>query len=116
MNKKHIRNNVFFEKLGASSEAVKKFESEYSKHSVNLTRNSEREKRKKLKETQKDIVRELLKNGETYKTISEKVGLSTSTIYRIAKENGNKKTEEKPWEQLNISRATYYRRKKQKKL
>lgn len=108
----HIRSNVFFEKLGASEEDIKRFEKEYSKHSVNLTRNMEIQKRKKLKDKQKEIARALLKIGESYKTISEKVGLSTSTIYRLAKENGNKKTEEKPWEILGISRATYYRRKK----
>lgn len=108
----HIRSNVFFEKLGASEEDIKRFEKEYSKHSVNLTRNMEIQKRKKLKDKQKEIARELLKIGESYKTISEKVGLSTSTIYRLAKEIGNKKTEQKPWEILGISRATYYRRKK----
>ena len=108
----HIRSNVFFEKLGASEEDIKRFEKEYSKHSINLTRNMEIQKRKKLKDKQKEIARELLKIGESYKTISEKVGLSTSTIYRLAKENRNKKAEAKPWEILGISRATYYRRKK----
>lgn len=108
----NIRNQVFFEKLGASEDDVKRFEKEYSKQSVNLTRNIEIQKRKEFKEKQKEIARDLLNKGETYKTISEKVGLSSSTIYRIAKENGNKKAKEKPWEILGISKATYYRKKK----
>lgn len=108
-----IRNDRFYEMLDAEEEAVQRFEKEYSKQTVNLTRDTERKKRKAEKDEKKNHVREMLKIGDTYQHIANEVGLSVSTIARLSAEIGHMKhPKEKPWEVLGISRATYYRRKK----
>ncbi len=108
-----ITNARFYEMLGAEQEDVQRFEKEYSKQTVNLTRDAERKKRKVEKDDKKDLARKMLKDGYTYQHIADTVGLSVSTIARLSKERENIKTpKEKPWESMGISRATYYRQNK----
>ena len=109
-----IKNDTFYEMLGASEEEVQRFEKEYSKQTVNLTRNTERKKPQEEKEQKKDRAREMLQNGDTYQHIADEVGLSVSTIARLSAEmDESRKSKEKTWETLGISRATYYRKIKQ---
>ncbi len=108
-----ITNSRFYEMLGAEQEDVQRFEKEYSKQTVNLTRDAERKKRKVEKNDKKDLARKMLKDGHTYRHIADTVGLSVSTIARLSVEMGHTKSiKEKPWEALGISRATYYRQNK----
>lgn len=109
-----ISNVNFYERLGANGGDVKEFESEYLKKTMNLTRDTERKKNREERNKKKDFAKELLEQGMTYKQISERTGLSTSTIARLSAECGKRYTKqsEKPWETLGISRATYYRRMK----
>ena len=75
----HLRSNVFYDKLGASEEDVKRFEKEYSKHSVNLTRNMEIQKRKKLRDKQKEIAKHI-----RFPQLSPKVSLYTFQSSHLA--------------------------------
>ena len=68
----------------------------------------QRDKRRKIKR-----IKQLLSKDMTYKEISQKVGVSISTVSRISKSSDIKRQnlqKEKPWEALGISRATYYRK------
>lgn len=107
-----ITNQRFYEMLGATESEIKRFEDEYKKQSVNLTRNAEIRKRKEQTQQKKDRALHLLKEGMTYKEISADTGLSVATISRLSKTLKQKPTKEKPWETLGISKSTYYRKKK----
>ena len=107
-----LTNKRFYEMLGAAESEIKRFEDEYKKQSVNLTRNAEIKKRKEQTQQKKDRALELIKEGLTYKQISADTGLSLATISRLSKEHGLKPPKEKPWEILGISKATYYRKQK----
>lgn len=107
-----IKSKTFFEMLGADPEDVHRFEQEYSKQSMNLTRNAEIQKRKEIRQQKKAQAKKMIAEGRTYKEIAQEVELSVSTIARIAAEIGTQRSKPKPWEALDISRATYYRKKK----
>lgn len=107
-----ITNKRFYEMLGATEDEIKRFEDEYKKQSVNLIRNAEIKKRKEQTHQKKDRALQMLSEGLTYKQISADTGLSLATISRLSKTKRPKPPKEKPWEQLGISRATYYRKKK----
>ena len=98
--------------LSAHDDEIKRFEDEYKKQSVNLTRNAEIRKRKEQTQQKKDRALHLLKEGMTYKKISADTGLSVATISRLSKTLKHKPPKEKPWETLGISKSTYYRKKK----
>lgn len=73
----------------------------------------ERKNRKKEKVKKRKQTIQLIKKGYKYTDISEKTGLSISTISRIQKSENipvSKIKDERPWEALGISRATYYRK------
>ena len=110
-----IRNTTFYEMLGVEPEEQHRFETEYSKTSMNLTRNAEIQKRKAVREQKKSQAIKMVMEGQSYKEIAQAVGLSLSTIKRIAADVKIRKKPPKPWEELGISKATYYRRKKEKK-
>ena len=107
-----LTNKRFYEMLGATESEIKRFEDEYKKQSVNLTRNAEIKERKVQTLQKKEHAKKLIKEGLTYKQISAETGLSLATISRLSKEIGTKAPKEKPWESLGISRATYYRKRK----
>lgn len=68
----------------------------------------QRDKKRKIKK-----VKQLLSTDMTYKKIAQKVGVSISTVSRVAKSSDIERhnlQKEKPWELLGISRATYYRK------
>jgi predicted DNA-binding transcriptional regulator AlpA len=52
----------------------------------------------------------MIMNGLPYKEIAQAVGLSISTIKKLAATVKIRKKRPKPWEKLGISKATYYRR------
>jgi len=59
------------------------------------------------------VIEDLLFTNYTYDQISKDVGVSISTISRIAKDENivrEKKSDIEPWKELGVSRATYYRR------
>lgn len=107
-----LTNKRFYEMLSAHDDEIKRFEDEYKKQSVNLTRNAEIRKRKEQTQQKKDRALHLLKEGMTYKQISADTGLSVATISRLSKTLKQKPPKEKPWETLGISKSTYYRKKK----
>lgn len=107
-----LTNKRFYEILSAHDDEIKRFEDEYKKQSVNLTRNAEIRKRKEQTQQKKDRALHLLKEGMTYKQISADTGLSVATISRLSKTLKQKPPKEKPWETLGISKSTYYRKKK----
>ena len=107
-----ITNKRFYEMLGATESEIKRFEDEYKKQSVNLTRNAEIKKRKEANRQKKDRALHLIKEGMTYKEISADTGLSVATISRLSKTVKQIPKKEKPWETLGISKSTYYRKKK----
>ena len=77
--------------------------------------NEERIRKKKEKANKKKRAITLLNKGLTYTEISQKTGLSISTISRINKQKNGPSTKIKdlrPWEKEGISRATYYRNQK----
>ena len=108
----NMTNKKFYEMLGATESEIKRFEDEYKKQSVNLSRNAEIKKRKEQTQQRKDRALHLLKEGMTYKEISADTGLSVATISRLSKTVKQKTKQEKPWEKLGISKSTYYRKKK----
>ena len=55
----------------------------------------------------------MIMEGTPYKEIAQAVGLSISTIKRIAATVKVRKKLPKPWDELGISKSTYYRRKKE---
>lgn len=75
-----------------------------------------RAKRKIEKKEKHNMVVCMLKENKDYATISKTTGLSKSTIKRIKREanivcdNSSCDKNIKPWDELGISRATYYRR------
>ena len=108
----NMTNKKFYDMLGATESEIKRFEDEYKKQSVNLSRNAEIKKRKEQTQQKKDRALHLLKEGMTYKEISADTGLSVATISRLSKTVKQKTKQEKPWEKLGISKSTYYRKKK----
>ena len=108
----NMTNKKFYEMLGATESEIKRFEDEYKKQSVNLSRNAEIKKRKEQTQQRKDRALHLLKEGMTYKEISADTGLSVATISRLSKTVKQKTKQEKPWKKLGISKSTYYRKKK----
>jgi len=88
----------------------------YKYHSfVSKISTDEQKKRKKEKANKRKRATELLKDGYKYSDISKLTGLSISTISRLNKSlcpTTEKIKDTRPWEQLGISRATYYRHKK----
>lgn len=107
-----LTNKRFYEMLSAHDDEIKRFEDEYKKQSVNLTRNAEIKKRKEQTQQKKDRALQMLTEGMTYKQISADTGLSLATISRLSKTVEPRPPKEKPWKKLGISRATYYRKKK----
>ena len=94
----------FYEQLNIS-------EDEYKRGIPNLTRDLQREKNREEKEIKKAKAVLLLKQGLTLAKISDETGLSISTISRISS-SLPKIIKRKPWEELGMSKATYYRKKK----
>jgi hypothetical protein len=76
----------------------------------------ERERRKKAKKKRNKAIIDAIKNGTSYKEIAKDMNVSVATVYRIADRNSleppQKEKPAAPWEELGISRATYYRNKK----
>lgn len=108
-----IRNTTFYEMLGVDPEEQHRFETEYSKTSMNLTRNAEIQKRKAVREQKKSQAIKMVMEGQSYKEIAQAVGLSLSTIKRIAADVKIRKKPPKPWDELGISKSTYYRKRKE---
>lgn len=73
----------------------------------------ERESRKKEKNKRNTTIKKLIQKGVAYPEIAKQTNTSLSTIYRFAKKNTLIPPKAKnPWEELGISKSTYYRRKK----
>lgn len=73
----------------------------------------ERQQRKGEKLNRNTLIKTLLEQGECPNDIATKCNCSLSTIYRFAKKNAlSPPRKTNPWEDMGISRATYYRRMK----
>lgn len=106
-----FKNDTFFEWLELTPNDQIYFDNAYTVHrktpkSEVALHNKEQRKNKKQQ------AKQMLLDGRSYKEIEETTGLSHSSIYRISAQI-EKPTDPKPWDELGISRATYYRRMKQ---
>ena len=105
--------DTFYEWLDISPDSQIYFENAYADHRA--TPKSElRQHNKEQRNKKKQQAKQMLLDGCSYKEIEETTGLSHSSIYRISAQT-EKQTNPKPWDELGISRATYYRRLKQTK-
>ena len=105
-----IRNTVFYGMLGVDPADVCRFETEYSKTSMNQSRNEAIKKRKMVREQKKAQAQKMIMDGLPYKEIAQSVGLSLSAIKKLATTTTVRKKLPKPWDELGISKSTYYRR------
>ena len=106
-----FKNKSFYEGLDISGNEQALFDREYrlereTSETVRIQKNKEKRNQKK------QLARQMLAEGRSYKEVAEATGLSQSSIYRVSAQT-DKPAAQKEWEKLGISRATYYRRKKQ---
>lgn len=99
-----IKNETFFKWLNAD-------ESLNKKAVPNITRDIQRQQNKEEREIKKARAEKLLKEGQTIKVVAEKTGLSVATVNRISAAISKNKSKKKKWEELGVSKATYYRHK-----
>lgn len=107
----HFKNNTFYEWLDISPDSQIYFENAYADH-CQKTKSEIRQHNKEQRNSKKQQAKQMLLDGCSYKEIKETTGLSHSSIYRISAQT-EKPTTPKAWDELGISRATYYRRLKQ---
>ena len=107
----HFKNNTFYEWLDISPDSQIYFENAYADHRQK-PKSEIRQHNKEQRNSKKQQAKQMLLDGCSYKEIEETTGLSHSSIYRISAQT-EKPTTPKPWDELGISRATYYRRLKQ---
>ena len=98
------------EYFNISPEEYQELSKEYFRIHRNDARNSARKSIRDNKTAMKSMAAELLASGRKITDVSDQTGLSISTVKKISALQN--KPKEKPWELLAISRATYYRRKK----
>lgn len=106
-----FKNETFYEWLDISENEQALFDREYrlereTSETVRIQKNKEKRNQKK------QLARQMLAEGRSYKEVAEATGLSQSSIYRVSAQI-DRPAAQKEWEKLGISRATYYRRKKQ---
>lgn len=106
-----FKNETFYEWLNIAENEQALFDREYrlereTSETVRIQKNKEKRNQKKK------LARQMLAEGRSYKEVAEATGLSQSSIYRVSVQT-DKPAAQKEWEKLGISRATYYRRKKQ---
>ena len=107
----HFKNNTFYEWLDISPDSQIYFENAYADHRQK-PKSEIRQHNKEQRNSKKQQAKQMLLDGCSYKEIEETTGLSHSSIYRISAQT-EKPTTPKAWDELGISRATYYRRLKQ---
>ena len=107
----HFKNDTFYEWLGISQDSQIYFENAYTAYRE-TPKTEVGQHNKELRKNKKQQAKQMLLDGRSYKEIEEATGLSHSSIYRISAQT-QKPTNPKPWDELGISRATYYRRLKQ---
>ena len=110
-NPYQFRNDTFFSWLGITTDNQIYFDIAYSEYRK-LPKSEIVQHNKEQRKTKKQQARQMLSDGCSYKEIAKATGLSQSSIYRISTQI-ERPTNPKPWDELGISRATYYRRKKQ---
>ena len=107
----HFKNNTFYEWLDISPDSQIYFENAYADHRQK-PKSEIRQHNKEQRNSKNQQAKQMLLDGCSYKEIEETTGLSHSSIYRISAQT-EKPTTPKAWDELGISRATYYRRLKQ---
>ena len=107
----HFKNDTFYEWLGISQDSQIYFENAYTAYRE-TPKAEVRQHNKELRKNKKQQAKQMLLDGCSYKEIEKTTGLSHSSIYRISAQT-EKPTTPKAWDELGISRATYYRRLKQ---
>lgn len=109
----HFKNDTFYEWLDISPDSQIYFENAYADHRA-TPKTELRQHNKEQRSKKKQQAKQMLLDGCSYKEIEETTGLSHSSIYRISAQT-EKPTNPKTWDELGISRATYYRRLKHTK-
>lgn len=111
-----FKNSTFDDWLHITDKEKEAFQAEHI--TQNATRAQQREAHKLDKNKRKQLVYDLLQTGKyTLDDIAEATQLSIATVKRMSA-TADKPTpdaQSKPWEALGVSRATYYRQKKQGK-
>lgn len=100
-----LKNDRFCLHLGITIDYYNKY-----KNINTVRRDAERTEKRKNKEERTKFIIDMLKNGHAIKEVSELAGVSEKTVSRLSAELPK---DNKPWEELNMSKATYYRKKKQ---
>lgn len=85
----------------------------YDTSKIRKQKELERKKKREEQEAKYDKIIELYPTGMTLREIAKEVGFCVDTVRKIADKYYKPTTDKKcPWEELGISRSTYYRRKK----
>ena len=100
------------EYFNISPEEYQDLSKEYFRIHRNDARNSARKSIRDEKTAIKAKAAAHLASGHKITDVAEETGLSISSVKKISASQNKNKPKEKPWELLGISRATYYRRKK----
>jgi hypothetical protein len=95
-------------------------QAEFDKQHIthNAARTHQREVNKTDKNKRKQLATDMIRSGKyTYSDVVEATKFSIATVKRIAAtvDKPASEAQQKPWEELGISRITYYRRKKEGK-
>lgn len=112
---RYFKNSTILEYLGIESGDYDIYVTDdyvYNPYFATISQ-EERETRKKEKQKRNTTMKQLIKKGVPYPEIAKQTNTSLTTIYRFAKKNAlTPPKSTKPWEELGISKSTYYRRKK----
>ena len=79
----NFQNNTFFERLGVSQDELKKM-GKYEMSRPNITRDLARGQRKAERQMKKDMAEKFIKSGMALKDVSERTGLSISTVSKLS--------------------------------
>jgi len=111
---RYFKNATILEYLGLESGDYDIFVTDdyvYNPYFAGISK-EEREARKKEKDKRNTTIKRLVNKGIPFSEIAKQTNTSLSTIYRFAKKNTLIPPKaKKPWEELGISKSTYYRRK-----
>jgi hypothetical protein len=111
-----FKSSTFSEWLDITELEQAEFDKQHITH--NAARTHQREVNKTDKNKRKQLATDMIRSGKyTYSDVVEATKFSIATVKRIAAtvDKPASEAQQKPWEELGISRITYYRRKKEGK-
>ncbi len=113
----NFKNTTVYEMLALTNKELADFNKLYRNSCRNATRDAIAAQNKKIRQEKKQQAENLLKTtSKTIKEIVDEVELSESQIAKLSAEINRGKKKNKPWEEIGLSIATYYRKKKNEQL